>query len=110
MQLYVAAPEVAAGRSKIELKAFRKVFLKAGETSRVTLDIPASELRRFDADSHSWVSDPGEYTLLAGSSSKDIRAEARFTLKYPDSNPRNRCRRRIPSGVKSAVFLCRKPA
>ena len=81
VQLYVAAPEVAAGRSKIELKAFRKVFLKAGETARVTLDIPASELRRFDADSHSWVSDPGEYALLAGSSSKDIRAEARFTLK-----------------------------
>ena len=61
-----------------ELKGFRKIFLKKGESADVTFDITRSELEYVLADG-SVVSDPGEFELFIGGSSADLRP-VRFTV------------------------------
>jgi beta-glucosidase len=47
--------------------------LKAGETKKVTLLLPVSQLRYWDEKSHDWRLESGEIQLMIGSSSDDIR-------------------------------------
>ena len=61
-----------------ELKGFRKICLKKGESADVTFDITRSELEYVLADG-SVVSDPGEFELFIGGSSADLRP-VRFTV------------------------------
>jgi beta-glucosidase len=56
-----------------ELKGFEKVTLAPGEQQRVTLTLTADAFRYFDVNTHSWVDDPGDYRLMVGTSSVDIR-------------------------------------
>ena len=57
-----------------ELKAFQRVSLKAGETKRITLQIPVSELRYWDEKTNGWVLENGSQLqiLVGGSSDKTI--------------------------------------
>ena len=61
VQLYVSAPGKAAFRPLRELKAFTKVYLKAGESQTVTLTVPADELRYWHPGAHRWAMEPGAY-------------------------------------------------
>ena len=81
VQLYIADPESSIDRPVKELKGFEKVWLKAGEKKTVTFDIDAESLSYFDADKHEWVAEPGEFQVLLGSSSEDIKAMVSFQLK-----------------------------
>ncbi len=81
VQLYISDAESYLPRPKKELKGFEKVYLEAGETANVVFTLDESALKFFDADLHEWVSEPGEFTLLLGSASDDIRTCASFTLK-----------------------------
>ena len=81
VQLYVADPESSIDRPAKELKGFEKVWLKAGEKKTVTFEINAEDLSYFDAEKHAWVAEPGEYDILLGSSSEDVRAAVSFLLK-----------------------------
>ena len=56
-----------------ELKAFRRVALKAEESSKVTLEVPVSELRHWDKYKENWQLEPGRIEFLLGSSAADIR-------------------------------------
>ena len=56
-----------------ELKAFRRVALKAGESRKVTLEVPVSELRHWDKYKENWQLEPGRIEFLLGSSAADIR-------------------------------------
>ena len=78
MQLYVTENAPTVLRPKKELKGFRKIFLKKGESADVTFDITRSELEYVLADG-SVVSDPGEFELFIGGSSADLRP-VRFTV------------------------------
>jgi beta-glucosidase len=73
VQLYVAAPKAPVERPVHELKAFEKVFLKAGETRRVTLTLGREAFAYYDVKTAAWVVVPGEYTLEAAHSSREIR-------------------------------------
>jgi beta-glucosidase len=42
--------------------------------------ITPDKLSFFDADKHAWVAEPGEFEILVGSSSADIRTSAKFKL------------------------------
>ena len=64
-----------------ELKAFRRVSLEAGQTKRVSLDIPVSELRHWDTASGSWALQSCDIELLLGSASDDIRLRTQVTIK-----------------------------
>lgn len=84
VQVYVAPAQVTlpAGvdRPAKELKGFAKVTLDPGDSAEVRVALDRRSFARWDADAHRWVVDPGEYDVLVGVSSRDIRQQARITV------------------------------
>jgi len=72
-QLYVKRIDSKVERPEKELEAFDRITLKAGETRKVTLEFPVSELAHWDMETNGWVLEPGKIEILVGSSSDDIR-------------------------------------
>lgn len=75
VQLYVAEKNPTVLRPVKELKSFRKVSLGASERQVIVFDVDKSMLSFWDDKQHAWVTNPGEYTILLGTSSADIVAE-----------------------------------
>jgi len=80
VQLYVSDVESSVERPVKELKGFEKVCLQPGESRKVQFTLDRRALSFFDADSHAWVAEPGEFRALVGTSSEDIRGEVSFRL------------------------------
>lgn len=80
-QLYVSKPKSAVVRATKELKAFRKLFLKAGESQTVTLEIPVKDFAYYNESKGDWEVEPGSYTLLLGSSSRDSKGSVNVEVK-----------------------------
>jgi beta-glucosidase len=79
-QIYVNQAQPRLPRPVKELKGFQKVFLKPGEKQRVSIPIERSAFAYYDPDKKGWIAEKGEFTILIGSSSRDIRLESKFTL------------------------------
>lgn len=79
-QVYISAPGKEVFRPKKELKAFQKVFLKAGEHKTVELPLDDKAFRYFHVKTGRWEQEPGEYAILVGSSVEDIRLRGQLTL------------------------------
>ena len=73
VQLYVHRIDSKVEWPAKELKSFSRVTLKPGETKKVTLSVPVSQLRYWDVKSNDWQLENGEIQLMVGSSSSDIR-------------------------------------
>ena len=80
VQLYVRDPHASVERPGKELKGFAKVALEPGETKVATLHLNMRALAYFDEGQNAWVAEKGEFELLVGASSADIRSKATFTL------------------------------
>ncbi|MHC5090614.1 MAG: glycoside hydrolase family 3 N-terminal domain-containing protein [Planctomycetota bacterium] len=80
-QLYVQDVESSVLRPAKELKGFKKVFLKAGQTKSVELTIDKTALSFWDEKSKQWHAEPGAFKALVGSSSRDIELEAQFAYQ-----------------------------
>ena len=78
VQLYISDTEASVARPAKELKGFEKVYLKPGEKRRVQFTVGLEDLSWFDASSHAWVAEPGEFHALLGTSSADIRSDIPF--------------------------------
>ena len=78
VQLYASKPLSCVTRVKKELKAFKKVFLKAGEEKEVTVSVSYSDLAYYNPSLKDWVVETGDYKLLLASSSRDIRQSLDF--------------------------------
>jgi beta-glucosidase len=78
VQLYVRDVTARLARPPKELKGFAKVNLRPGETQTVTLTLERQALAYWDDAQQAWVAEAGEFELLAGNSSQDIRARANF--------------------------------
>ncbi|MDO9395890.1 MAG: glycoside hydrolase family 3 C-terminal domain-containing protein, partial [Herbiconiux sp.] len=89
LQLYVHAAGSSVFRPEQELRAFAKVELDAGESRRVTLRLPRSAFRFWDAEAHAWAIEPGRFELRLGRSSRDIGWTGSIDLAG-DSAPRPR--------------------
>ena len=72
-QLYVKRIDSAVERPLKELEAFDRITLKGGETKKVTLEFPVSELAHWDNETNDWVLEHGKLEILVGSASNDIR-------------------------------------
>ena len=70
VQLYVRDEYASVTRPVKELKAFKRVSLKAGESAEVTFAITPEMLQCYGADNR-WSVEPGDFTILVGSSSDD---------------------------------------
>jgi beta-glucosidase len=80
-QVYVSDLESGLERPVKELKGFEKVFLKKGETKKVTVDLCNSAFSYYDPDKGGWITEPGDFRILVGSSSQDIRLNADLSIK-----------------------------
>jgi len=80
VQLYISDTEASVDRPVKELKGFEKVYLEPGQSRIVTFEIGRDALCFFDAASHEWVAEKGEFKALVGAASDDIRTEVTFNL------------------------------
>ncbi len=79
VQLYLQDPKCTVKRPEKELKGFRKIDLKPGESKKVTFALTKRDLAFYDVKSKTWVAEKGDYNVLVGSSSRDIRQKGKFT-------------------------------
>ena len=63
-----------------ELKDFQKIMLKPGESKTVHFSIDNQKLSFYN-NKLEWVSEPGQFNLMIGSSSADIRLSQEFELE-----------------------------
>lgn len=76
VQLYVR-PQVPGDAHPLQqLRAYEKVALAAGEETEVAFLLDAAAFAFYDTDTHSFSSPEGSFHICAGSSSRDLRAEA----------------------------------
>lgn len=84
VQLYVSkviSDGMADDKPRRQLKAFAKVFLAAGETHTVTLQVPIRELAFWSYYENRMIVEPGEYRVEIGRSSADIVCVDTFTVE-----------------------------
>ena len=73
VQLYVRDAGSAAFRPEKELKGFEKVKLEPGEKKRVAFALGKRAFAYWNPEIDDWHAESGEFEILAGSSSADIR-------------------------------------
>jgi len=80
-QVYVADVKSSLPRPVKELKGSRKVRLKPGEKQTVTVPLDRSAFAFYDPARQAFVAEKGDFRILVGSSSRDVRLEGAFALK-----------------------------
>ena len=78
VQLYIGDDECSVERPVMELKAFRKVSIKPGETVKVSFPVNADMLKFYDNDG--WTLEKGSFTAYVGAASDDIRTSVKFNV------------------------------
>ncbi|MDE6748857.1 MAG: glycoside hydrolase family 3 C-terminal domain-containing protein [Lachnospiraceae bacterium] len=79
-QLYVAPIAPKIDRPVKELKAYKKVRITPGRSGKITLTLSRQDFSYFDTDIHGFTADVGDYEILIGASSDDIRLKGVYTL------------------------------
>ena len=72
-QLYVGKEETGLIRPKKELKGFKKVWIKAGESAEVEIPFDDKTFRYFSTVSNKWEIEAGEYQIYVGANVADIK-------------------------------------
>jgi len=75
VQLYIRDDYASVTRPVKELKAFKRIELKAGESAKVEFDITPDMLKCWGAD-EKWTVEPGDFTVYIGSSSDNADLQA----------------------------------
>lgn len=79
-QLYVSDPECSVPRPAKELKGFQKVFLAPGQSKRVSMTLKKDAFCYYSPEESGWKLEPGQFRILVGSSSRDIRLEGHVNI------------------------------
>lgn len=79
-QVYINDPVCSVKRPPKELRAFKKVKLAPGETQEIKLKISLRDLSFYDDTIRDWKLENGEFKVLIGSSSRDIRLIESFVI------------------------------
>ncbi len=89
VQLYVRDVEATVFRPEKELKGFAKLFLQPGEERRIEFELDRRAFAYYNTDLADWHVESGEFAILVGASSADIRASAsvRVESAQPEVNP-----------------------
>ena len=81
VQLYVKAPESNVFKPEKELRAFTKVYLKAGETRQVVLIVNKEDLRYFDIKQNRWILEKGTYDFQICSDCQTIEFSRKIEVQ-----------------------------
>jgi len=84
VQLYVGKDQTVIHRPEKELKGFKKVFLLPKETVEITIPFDEYTFRYYDVSKKSFSIEKGEYRILIGSSSRDIRLSGTLFVQGTD--------------------------
>jgi beta-glucosidase len=80
VEVYVAPPKESVPRPPQELKGFARVSLSAGESKEVSVSLEPRSFAYWEDRGKDWAIEGGSYTILVGSSSRDIRAKQTVTI------------------------------
>ena len=67
-----------------ELKGFKKISLKAGESKRVSVTLNDRAFAYYSVPLKKWYVENGEFEILVGASSQDIRLKTSVEINFPD--------------------------
>lgn len=81
VQLYIKDIESTAIKADKELKGFVKVELEPGEEKLVSFTLDKRAFAYYNTDIKDWYVESGDYQILLGSSSRDIRLEETVELE-----------------------------
>ncbi len=87
VQLYVHDRQADMVRPPKELKGFAKVELQPGETKTATMQLDRRAFAYYHPGYHQWITEDGEFDILVGASSADIRGQATVTLRSTQTLP-----------------------
>lgn len=79
VQLYVRDVLASLAQPVKQLKGFQRISLKAGESKEVTFEINKETLQLLNQDMK-WVVEPGDFRIMIGASSRDIRLRDILTV------------------------------
>lgn len=80
-QIYVADKESTIFRPVKELRAFEKVFLKAGEEKEISVELSKRAFAFWNININDWMVETGEFDILIGASSREIRLSKTITVE-----------------------------
>ena len=80
VQLYISDVVSTVVKSIKELKQFKKIYLKHGEEKEVVFELTEKDFEYYNVIFHKWMVENGEYKILIGASSRDIRLEMTITV------------------------------
>jgi len=79
-QVYVGDSHASVPRPQKELKGFAKVNLRPGEAKQVKVALDRRAFSFYDVKKHDWRAEPGEFSILVGSSSAEIKLQGKYLL------------------------------
>jgi len=79
-QLYVQDVHSSVPRPVKELKAFSKVYLESGQTKTVIMELKDNDFAFWDEKIKNWNTETGDFNILIGSASNDIKLKAKICL------------------------------
>jgi beta-glucosidase len=80
VQFYIQDVQASVERTIKELKGFEKVMLKPGQSKVVKAEFNERSFAFYDTNQKKWVAEPGQFKVLVGSSSRDIRLTGSFNI------------------------------
>lgn len=81
VQVYISDKECPVERPVKELKGFAKVYLEPGEGRKVSILLSQEDFAYYDVKEKSFVTHSGEFEILVGASSQDIRLKQSYKLE-----------------------------
>ena len=79
-QVYFRHVNSAVPQPRLALCGFTRVHLNPGKSAKVTVEVPAERLRYWDTQKKQYVVETGDYQLLIGAASDDIRIKLPLTI------------------------------
>ncbi len=87
VQLYVHDVKSTLQRPVKELKGFAKIELAPGEEKEVSLKLNGRDFSYYDSHREMWIAESGDFEILVGASSADIRLSETITLQSTQKVP-----------------------
>ncbi|MDP7592930.1 MAG: glycoside hydrolase family 3 C-terminal domain-containing protein [Litorilituus sp.] len=81
VQLYLHDKEASVDRPIRELKGFAKIYLIAGESKTVSIELNKRDLSFWDVNTNDWLAESGEFEVQLGNSLDNILLQDSFTYK-----------------------------
>ncbi|MBQ8960662.1 MAG: glycoside hydrolase family 3 C-terminal domain-containing protein [Ruminococcus sp.] len=87
VQLYVSDCKSSVIRPVKELKGFEKIYLEPGQSREVVFRLDRRSFTFYSEKIHDWFAESGDFQILIGSSSRDIRLSRTVTMVSQEALP-----------------------